>query len=57
MQSGRNSGLTASLFDEEAMGFSPVNGLEDTAVPQSDVELQAADDREVNTNLPDSQDS
>jgi hypothetical protein len=40
------------------MGFSPVNALEDTAVPQSDVELQAADDRDVNTrNSPDSQES
>jgi hypothetical protein len=48
----------ASLFHEEAMGFSPVNALEDTAVPQSDVELQAADDRDVNTrNSPDSHES
>jgi hypothetical protein len=47
----------APLSDEEPMVFSPVNASEDTGVPQSDVEVLAAADRDVNTNSPDSQDS
>jgi hypothetical protein len=58
MQSGRNSGLTASALDEEPMVFSPVNALEqDTGVPQNGEEVLAADSQDANENSPDSQDS